>query len=103
MSAKLKWLKRAGKHLEDIYEYLSAKNEHAAAKIYNELLDSADILEDFPLAGKVETVLEDNPKCYRSLVACKHYKIIYRVENNIVKIVVVWDCRQDSRKLKDMF
>lgn len=35
--------------------------------------------------------------------AGKHYKIIYRLENNIIKIVAVWDCRQDSHKLKDMF
>lgn len=44
--------------------------------------------------------LKDNPMIYRSLVACKHYKLIYRVEKNIIKIVAVWDCRQNPKKLK---
>ena len=101
MLAEVRWEKRAGKHLEDIYDYLSAKSEQAAARCYNELLDFAEILREFPLAGKVEPALQDNPKCYRSLVACKHYKIIYRIDSNIVKIVAIWDCRQDSRKLRN--
>lgn len=102
MSAKLRWLKRAVKHLDDIYEYLEPKNERAAVKLYNEILDTADVLMQFPLAGKMEPVLEDNPKCYRSIVASKHYKLIYRVDKDIVKIVAVWDCRQDTVRLKKM-
>lgn len=89
MSAELRWLKRAVKHLDDIYEYLAVRNEQAAVKLYNEILDTADVLMQFPLAGKVEPALEDNPKCYRSLVVSKHYKLIYRVDREVVKIVAV--------------
>lgn len=102
MSTQLRWLRRAAKHLDNIYEYLAPKNEQAAIKLYNEILDTADILTQFPLAGKVEPVLEDCPKCYRSIVACKHYKLIYRVEKDVVKIAAVWDCRQDTYKLKNI-
>lgn len=89
MSAELRWLKRAVKHLDDIYEYLAVRNEQAAVKLYNEILDTTDVLMQFPLAGKVEPALEDNPKCYRSLVVSKHYKLIYRVDREVVKIVAV--------------
>ncbi len=85
---KLRWMKRAVKHLDTIYDFLAKKNEQAAIKVYNEFLDTAD------------TVLKENPKNYRSLVACKHYKLIYRIEKNIIKIVAVWDCRQNPKKLK---
>ena len=88
---KLRWMKRAVKHLDTIYDFLAKKNE---------FLDTADTLLTFPLAGKEEDVLKENPKNYRSLVACKHYKLIYRIEKNIIKIVAVWDCRQNPKKLK---
>ena len=97
---KLRWMKRAVKHLDTIYDFLAKKNEQAAIKVYNEFLDTADTLLTFPLAGKEEDVLKENPKNYRSLVACKHYKLIYRIEKNIIKIVAVWDCRQNLKKLK---
>lgn len=97
---RLRWMKRAAKHLDNIYNFLAKQNENAAIKIYNELLDSADILLTFPMAGIEEETLKNNPKNYRSLVVCKHYKLIYRIEKNIIKIVAVWDCRQNPEKLK---
>lgn len=100
---KLRWMKRAAKHLDSIYDYLAKQNEHAAIKVYNELLDSAETLLTFPMAGKEECALKDNPKKYRSLVVNKHYKLIYRIESNIIKIVAVWDCRQSPKKLKSLF
>ena len=74
---KLRWMKRAVKHLDTIYDFLAKKNEQAAIKVYNEFLDTADTLLTFPLAGKEEDVLKENPKNYRSLVACKHYRKEY--------------------------
>ena len=73
---KLRWMKRAVKHLDTIYDFLAKKNEQAAIKVYNEFLDTADTLLTFP------------------------YKLIYRIEKNIIKIVAVWDCRQNPKKLK---
>ncbi|WP_455640094.1 type II toxin-antitoxin system RelE/ParE family toxin [Parabacteroides sp.] len=102
MQIELRWMKRAVKHLNVIYDFLAEKDEQAAIKVYNDLLDSADTLLIFPLAGKTEEVLKDNPRGYRSLVVCKHYKLIYRVEKHIVKIVAVWDCRQNPKKLKSI-
>ena len=58
---KLRWMKRAVKHLDTIYDFLAKKNEQAAIKVYNEFLDTADTLLTFPLAGKEEDVLKENP------------------------------------------
>ena len=102
MQIELRWMKRAVKHLNTIYDFLAEKDEQAAIKVYNDLLDSADTLLTFPMAGKIEEALKDSSKDYRSLVVCKHYKLVYRVENHIVKIVAVWDCRQNPKKLKRM-
>lgn len=99
---RLQWMKRAVKHLDAIDDFLAKQSEQAAIKVYNELLDSADTLLTFPLAGKEEEALKDNPRNYRSLVTCKHYKLIYRIEKNIIKIVAVWDCRQNPKRLKEV-
>ena len=47
----------------------------------------------------IESLLEDRDKVYRALVVDK-YKIVYYVENNIIYIAAVWDCRQNTEKLK---
>lgn len=99
---KLKWLKRAGMHLEAIYTYLARENERAAVEMYNKLIDAADTLLIFPEAGKIEPLLRGKPKVYRSLVACRHYKLVYRIEKETIKIVAVWDCRRSPDKLKKM-
>ncbi|WP_455593302.1 type II toxin-antitoxin system RelE/ParE family toxin [Bacteroides sp.] len=103
MPIKIKWTKRAGKHLESIYAYLATNSEQAAVKIYNELIDSADILKTFPMSGKKEPELEKSPLEYRSLVACEHYKLIYYIDNDVAKIMAVWDCRQKPNRLKKIF
>lgn len=51
----------------------------------------------------IEPILEDCPKCYRSLIVEKHYKIIYRIDGYTIKIVAIWDCRRDGTRLKKMF
>ena len=95
-------MKQAGKHLDTIYAYLAEKSVKAATDTYNELIDTADTLLTFPQAGKIETVLEDCSHCYRSFVVCKHYKLIYRIDKEIIKIVAVWDCRQNPNRLNKL-
>nr|WP_325289220.1 hypothetical protein [uncultured Bacteroides sp.] len=41
----------------------------------------------------------DLPFTYRSIVAHPHYKVIYRVEDDKVIVISVWDCRQDPSGL----
>lgn len=96
----IKWLPRAVGHIDDHCAFLAEKNERAAYVLYITLVKSADIFLTFPLAGPVEPLLSDMPLSYRSLVVSGHYKLIYTVNENLVEIHAVWDCRQDSSRLK---
>lgn len=56
-----------------------------------------------PYLGFKEPILTDNPKEYRSLVE-GYYKIIYCIENEqYIRIVTIFDCRQSPDKLNKLF
>lgn len=103
MQIKLKWLPQAINLLDDIYDFYSEKSIIAAARLYDNLLDSAEILKTFPYAGPIEPRLEEHKVCFRSLVVEKHYKLIYTVHEELIEIHAVWDCRQEGWQLKEMF
>ena len=99
----IKWLPQAIALLDNIYDYYSEKSQTAAIRLYNNILDSAEPLRTFPNAGPVEPLLEEYKDGFRSIVAEKHYKLIYTVKEELVEIHAVWDCRQEGWRLKEMF
>ena len=99
----IKWLPQAMGLLDNIYDYYSEKSQTAAIRLYNNILDSAEPLRTFPNAGPVEPLLEEYKDGFRSIVAEKHYKLIYTVKEELVEIHAVWDCRQEGWRLKEMF
>lgn len=103
MGRSLIWSEEAIKTISIIYRHVSqqTKSKQIALQLISRIQRSAATLLVFPQAGAVEPLLEDNPKCYRSLVAEKHYKIIYSLKNeNHIEIAAVWDCHQDPDRLR---
>ena len=93
MPTRLKWLPQAITLLENIYDYYSKKSECSAVRLYNRIIDSADLLKTFPHAGPLEPSLKDFPQNFHSFVVEKHYKLIYTVTDELIEIHAVWDCR----------
>jgi len=57
-------------------------------------------LETNPQIGPKEPLLGDYEFEYRFLVK-KNYKIIYRLDNNIVRVISVFDTRQNPSKIRN--
>lgn len=94
------WTTQAQEDLEAIYQYWLPVNEAYASRLYNSLIDEADVLASQPQAGVSERWLEHVPGQYRSLLADKCHKLIYTIEgDDMVVIHAVWDCRQNPDKL----
>ena len=74
-------------------------NEAYAARLYNSLIDEADILAMHPKTGAAERLLEHIPGHYRSLLADKCHKLVYTIEGDDIVIHAVWDCRQSPEHL----
>lgn len=100
MVTRLEWSAKARHHLNQIYTYYKKKSEQAAVNLFNGLIDAADTLLIFPEAGKIELLSEGTNICYRSLIAEKHFKLIYYIKEDVVRIVAVWDCRRNPVSLK---
>jgi addiction module RelE/StbE family toxin len=88
--------------LEEIYNYLHQFNPRAATRIHNSLLDDIERLADQPFMGHVEQLLDDLPGGYRSLLVGKRYKAVYRIEDEIITIVTIHDCRRDPARLHQL-
>lgn len=47
----------------------------------------------------IEPLLQERKEVFRSLVVRKNYKVIYYIQNTIIYIADIWDCRQDPDRL----
>ena len=101
MQYKIIWLQEANEDMEELYNYYAEKSINAAVRIYNGILEEANILIQHPNLAAIEQLLNDFTKTYRSLVVSKgRYKLVYTVENSNIYIVRVWNCKREPEKLR---
>jgi toxin ParE1/3/4 len=99
MEVKVLWSDTSLFQLQEIFDYYSFKAGHTIArKIIKGIVKKSILLESNPLIGVKEPLLVDRPFEYRFIVET-NYKIIYRFDDNIARIVSVFDCRQNPQKI----
>jgi plasmid stabilization system protein ParE len=100
MEVRVLWTDSALSQLEDIYDYYKIKaSPRIAKKLVKTLVEETIILESNPLIGVKEPLLSERPYEYRFLVK-SNYKIIYRFNENLIRIISVFDCRQNPKKIE---
>jgi len=57
------------------------------------------LLDQFPFGGPIEPWLDHVGQGHRRVVV-GHYKVIYQVVEDVVRIVDVFDSRQDPERMK---
>lgn len=85
--------------LADIFEFLAEVSEIVAEKITNGILEKSKTLGQFAEIGQIEPLLKSRKNGYRYLVE-GNYKIIYNRQEGNVIIHLVFDTRQNPKKLK---
>jgi toxin ParE1/3/4 len=97
---RIVWSNLSRYQLQEIYDYYATK-VHAtlASRIIDRIILDAEKLIHEPFIGQREPLLAKRPQDFRYLVS-GNYKIIYWVDNNIIRIASVFDCRQNPEKLK---
>ncbi len=102
MEIRVLWTETALNNLEDIFEfYKYQESVSIARKLVKEIVQSTLRLQKFPYIGKKENLLADRKNEYRFIVE-RHYKIIYWIEGNYIKIAAVFDSRQNPQKIKQL-
>ena len=102
MTLKIIWSNFAETQLDEIYKYYEKKaSSRIAKKLIKEIINEPRKLIKTPHIGQVEELLKQRKIEYRYLVF-KNYKLIYSVdmEKGFIKIVDVFDTRQNPPKLK---
>jgi toxin ParE1/3/4 len=85
MPQSVKWLRKALKNVEQVYEYVAADNPDAAVQVVLKLQAAAAQLREYPLLGKVGRV-----EMTRELaIAHTPYVLVYRVKGQGVEILRV--------------
>lgn len=92
------WDTLARKSLHDIYLYYQPLSAKAAKKLVKEILKCTRALNVFPQKYPFDPLLLSP---YRFAVV-RHYKIIYTIAQTEIRVVDIYDTRQDPSKLKDI-
>lgn len=95
---------RAEEDLDKIGAWYAAKaNIKIADRIINNIVESIELLSSHPNLGHIERELESFPQSFRTCIDVPNYKIVYWLEDNIVKIATIFDCRQRTEYLVHIF
>ncbi|MBW4473949.1 MAG: type II toxin-antitoxin system RelE/ParE family toxin [Stenomitos rutilans HA7619-LM2] len=88
------WLEEASQDVFRHYEFLSAKNQPAAIRAVQAILEAGESLQTSPYRG---TVLRSRPhiRWVRVFFGKYGYILHYRVEEDTVIILEVYDGRED--------
>jgi plasmid stabilization system protein ParE len=93
------WSDSAIEDLHNIYNFhLINANKRVADRLANSIVDQTLLLEQTPGMGQSEDLLAHLQKEIRFLVH-KKYKIVYWIDDSMVTIAAVFDCRQSPGKL----
>lgn len=94
MAKKIIWSKLAHNDRLNILDYWIKRNKSTAYSIrLNQIFENtADLISKYPTIGKQTEI-----KGIRYKVV-KDYLLTYRVVNDYIEILTIWDCRQDPAK-----
>ncbi len=99
---QIKWSQQSLDDLSDILQYaVESFGQTVAFRVNREINNNVDILTNFPLSGKVYFHDEKTGITYRTLTS-KYHKVLYYIEGNVVKIVLLWNNRRDNSKLTEL-
>ncbi len=100
MEVKVLWSDTAISKIQEIFDYYEFKaSTTVAKKIVKGIVKKTLLLESNPLIGVKEPLITDRPFEYLFILE-NNYKIIYRFNSNIVRIVSVFDCRKNPKKIE---
>jgi plasmid stabilization system protein ParE len=95
----IKWTAPAREDINEIIDYISQTNINYAVKILDRIEDNVKQLDIFPERYRIVPELEKYGYfLYREIIV-DYWRIIYKIENDIVYIMLVIDSR---RNLEDL-
>lgn len=96
---KVFWTFAASQDLESIVDFVARDSPQAARRILRNLRKRAETLKTFPGRGRLVPELADiGLHLYRELLVTP-WRIVYRISNNTVYVMMVIDGRRNAEDL----
>ena len=93
------WTKHAYLSWQEIALYISETfGARALQDFQQKTIQWEEAISAMPQLGRVEPLLQGLPKTYRSVVVGKHSKMIYSIEERVIKIDAFWDTRREPKQ-----
>lgn len=89
--AKLIWSPKSIQRLEEIFEYIAQDSMDDARIFVGDFIKIVNTIPDFPKMGRSVPEFED--VCVRERMY-KNYRVVYRIQNDIIEIVTIVHSRQ---------
>ena len=105
MAAKVIWQPQASQQLEEALDQCEALfGREVTSNFYQLIRHHDELLSNQPHLGSYELLLSHRPEGFRSIVAHKHYKLVYHLINDCngestISIVDMWDTRRNPQSL----
>jgi toxin ParE1/3/4 len=94
----IRWSRPADLDLQAAYSYLAERNPGAARRFAADVLRALEHIRAHPEAGAVATDLLPTGR-YRHWI-CGHHRLIYRIDDERIWLLRIWDSRRDPAHLK---
>ena len=95
----IKWTSPAREDINEIVDYISKTNLSNAVKVLDKIEENVRKLDTFPESYRIVPELEKYGYYLYREITVDYWKIIYKVENNFVYIMLVID---ERRNLEDL-
>ncbi|NDV58396.1 type II toxin-antitoxin system RelE/ParE family toxin [Bacteroides sp. 519] len=82
--------------------YINIGNTQTGDHILESILSCVETLCSHPHLGHPEPMLREFPQGFRTFVDVPNYKIVYWLEEDIVKVATIFDCRQRPEKMYEI-
>ncbi len=100
---RIEFSEKALDHLKRIIDsHLDYSGERSALKFSSQLDDRLNLLLRFPESGHPEPLLKGRAIFYRAKIINKHYKLIYFVDEDVIRVAAIWDMRMNPARLSKM-
>jgi len=96
---KLVYTEQAAAGLQECLDFFPPEvSPEKVNEVRDRILAKADKLQSNPHIGQIEEYLEHKGKFHRRIIE-GYYKIVYRVEGEIIYVTDIFDSRQDPAKM----
>jgi len=95
----IKWAAPAREDVNEIIEYISKTNINYATKILDGIEKKVKKLDMFPERNRIVPEFEENGYLIYREIIVEYWRIIYKIENDYVYIMLVIDGRRNLEEL----